>query len=138
MGIKNAGRPELATRMQISWGTGGSGDHYAHIAIEDQASRLIILEFRLSAEQFGELMSGKSMRGISADFTSYPDRLGKRMEHDTVKLARSTFKDRADAEAATESWRVQAGWDTASVSINNIGEWVLTGRRWVADEQEGS
>lgn len=132
MGLKTAGAPVLPMQVRLSFPiNGGEGlEQTSRLEIVDDASHMAVMEIEMDPLQLFALLGGKTAY-VDAAVTARLDRVGKEMEHTAKHLDRSVFKDQADADAAAEAWRVAKGWDTASVSRNNVGHWVMTGRRWV-------
>jgi hypothetical protein len=108
---------------------------YASVIIEDNASGLQIAELRMNPAELMSFMGANSTR-MEMEWTSHPERIGRRMEHEMVTVPGSAFKDMADANAGAEAWRTANGWETVEVRRNNELRWTFIGRRWVAATKE--
>jgi hypothetical protein len=120
--------------IRLSFGLSNGSERSVRLYVEDRTSGIAVLDAPLDAEQFLDLMGGGSAE-VLGWFTPRPDRVGHIHQHG------HTFLDgyavtKAAAEVAAESWRVENGWDTVETRRNNGGQWVITGRRWVAPDQE--
>jgi hypothetical protein len=123
--------------MSIRMGFGiSSQGRDVRLHVEDKTSGVQILEATLDSEQFTAMLSGGSA-DVLAWFTPKPERVGRIHQHEQWTMsAYDNTKD--EAEAAAESWRAQHGWDTAEIRRNNAGQWVIVGRRWVAQTDKES
>lgn len=77
---------ELKVRVSIG-GYSGSDGPGAYIQIEDDASSIQIIDVRMTHEQFGQILSGRSMvRVATADVNVRDERIGKTREHKEVEI----------------------------------------------------
>lgn len=130
MGLKYGNRPDLPIQLQLSWGSDHEGERYANIQIEDRASRMVLLEFRLDGAQLAHFLSGSSTY-VTAELIAHLDRVGKTMEHDSVTRPNGAYGNQMAADHHAQIWAAENGWEVWEARRNNQQAWVFSGRRWV-------
>jgi hypothetical protein len=132
MGKSKGNTYPMAVRM--AFGISGSSERSVRLEIEDITSGTLVFEATLDAEGLMKMMSGGAAN-VPAYFTPNPERIGCIHQHDHWTIDAYSTRQ-AEAELAAESWRIQNSWDTVEVRRDSNGKWVITGRRWVAPEQQ--
>lgn len=125
--------PNLEMSVRMAFGTNGS-DRTVHLYIEDKTSGVMVFNADLDPDQFTAMMGGGAA-DVLAFFTPSPERIGRVHQHGETTI--SAYDNKLpEAEKYAETWRAENGWETVEVRRNNQGQWVIIGRRWVAQNQE--
>lgn len=134
MGINPGGRTDGHVSIALAHPSSNGGETpIVRVEVTDRASRIVVLQVELDAEQFLSLMANRTAYG-PASWTNHTDRIGKVMQHDNVILPSETFPNPEAAKLGAEVWGQENGWTYTDARRNNVGSWVFTGRRWVDPE----
>lgn len=130
MGISPGGRTDGHVSIALAHPSSNSGETpIVRLEVTDRASRIVVLQVELDAEQFLNLMANRTAYG-PASWTSHTDRIGKVMRHDSAILPPETFPNVEAAKLGAEVWGQENGWTYTDARRNNASSWVFTGRRW--------
>lgn len=121
--------------LRISRASHSHGDDSYRITIQDEASRMRVVELRLTARQFAEAVTGLGVDNVDGDLVSGPSRalLGRRMENYSVVLPRRLSADEVDDWAKFANMKLHA--ESVEKHTTN-GGWRVTFRWYLAADAE--
>lgn len=105
------------------------------LRVTDEASRLRVVELRLTARQFAEAVTGLGVSEVDGDLVSGPSRalLGRRMENYSVVLPRRLIASEVDEWSEFANQKLHA--ETVHKHTTN-GGWRVTFRWYLAPDAE--
>ena len=134
MGISPGGRQDGHVSLSLHHPSSNGGETpIVRLEVTDRASRIVVLQVELSADQFLNLMGNRTAYG-PASWTNHVDRIGLTMQHGSDTRPGSEYGNQMAADHHARLWAEVNGWTYWDAKRNNVGSWVFTGRRWVKPE----
>lgn len=129
IGINTSDAKPGEVLIQISHPHSNVDGRYAQLSIRDSTSGQRLIDVRLTAEQFLDLMSATSVRVQGAQLPTHPERIGKRSQNVTTSLGREA---KQTPEQVRDAYLAD-GWESVRIDKTNFGHRVVA-YRWIEDK----